>query len=270
MPLRYTVAMKLILLIVLTVVHYGNCSKFSKKECDAMLLTSDKCQQDLFVHHFEKMPTGVDDIKTKYCDNAMKWLQCALSWRVCSSGFERTLVSISGNSQRKLLKESCRSAQSRKQLSDSFACLDPVDKDDVVFVNGKNAIAKQLNDDIIVLLDLATTQSTDRFLPYLCCTGHYLQQHIQAVMEKECNKRGIRLVGDHFYTKYLMAYLSEAMELVCSNLSSAEVCRKKEAKVWEELRSTVESRDVPYYNHSTVIGMGKFIGWLSNIQADAT
>ncbi|KAI1293858.1 hypothetical protein HDE_06425 [Halotydeus destructor] len=233
-----------------------------------MLLASDKCQQDIYVHHFEKMPTSSNDIKVKYCDNSMKWLQCALSWRVCSSGFERTLISIAGNSQRKLLKDLCRTAQSRKQLSDNFACLDAVDKNDKVFVNGKNVIAKQFNDDINVLLDLVATQKVNQFLPYLCCTGHYLQQHLQTTMAKECSKRGIQLVGDHFYTRYFKAFISDFMEVGCGRQSTIEICRKQEAMVWEDLRSTVESRDVPYYNHSTVIGMGKFIGWFSNPQAD--
>ncbi|KAI1293859.1 hypothetical protein HDE_06424 [Halotydeus destructor] len=261
--------MKQYLLIVLIYVHYGNASKFSKEECQAMLVASDKCQQDIYGHHFEKMPTSSDDIKVKYCDNAMKWLQCALSWRDCSPRFERTVIGISGMAQRKLLRDSCRSTESRKQLSDNFACMDSVSQDDVVFVNGSNVIAKQVSDDIIALLDLASAQPADRLLAQVCCTGHFLLQHLQAKMTKECNKRGIKLVGDHFYTKFIRTVLSDLMELICGKYGSAEVCRKQEAEMWEELRSTVESRDVPSYSYSTVIGVSRYIGWLSTVERSA-
>lgn len=112
----------LVLSLVLLLCADVNCQRRKKQktdqiDCQAAVIRSDRCWQDLILINATKLPRTEQEVQNGFCADFKDRMSCINSRRSCYKSFSRTLYDSGARATANYFKNYCKSAETRAKLA---------------------------------------------------------------------------------------------------------------------------------------------------------
>lgn len=105
---------------------------------------------------------------------------------------------------------------------------------------------------------VADRPNPDDMIPGLCCGFQLLANLVEHEVDSICNATTAGFRTGQFFKYVIESNISDAMDIMCGNFDSLQVCQQKSPARMEELRTVIEASNT-VYNHTAFVSLLRFI-----------
>lgn len=181
----------------------------------------------------------------------MGWVRSISGYRSCLKAFQNTVFGIVVSNMKRNYKRFCLDEAEKENIVKHSQC----------FIEENKVQLGGVGHKLTGLVEyVADRPNPDDMIPGLCCGFHLLSKSIFDHVEQVCNTTtGARGMSTGTFTKMIVdANVAEALDIMCGNFGSLEICNAKSEALVQELKGVIDSSN-KVYDHTAFVALLRFI-----------